>query len=166
MATAVYPPDRMLSGGLAYGVPQQSKGLPMNDMTPIRTGTRQSPVRDRRWLILSTLCLGVLIAQVDTSVVNLAMQPIGATFRSSVPALQWVLDAYNLSYATLLLSGGLIADLYGRRLAFQLGAAILTVASVACAFAPSVRSFGWSGPSSQRGVARSACGQAATASPS
>jgi MFS family permease len=51
--------------------------------------------------------------------------------------LQWVLDAYNLTYATLLLTGGLIADLYGRRLAFQCGAAILAAASVACAFAPS-----------------------------
>jgi MFS family permease len=49
-----------------------------------------------------------------------------------------VLDAYNLTYATLLLTGGLIADLYGRRLAFQFGAAMLTVASLGCAFASSV----------------------------
>jgi EmrB/QacA subfamily drug resistance transporter len=111
----------------------------MNDMTPITAGIRQSPVRDRKWLVLSTLCLGLLVAQVDTSVVNLAMQPIGNAFRASVPALQWVLDAYNLSYATLLLTGGLIADLYGRRRTFQVGAAILTIASVACAFAPSVQ---------------------------
>ena len=111
----------------------------MNDMTPITTGIPQSRVRDRKWLVLSTLCLGLLVAQIDTSVVNLALQPIGSTFRASVPALQWVLDAYNLSYATLLLTGGLVADLYGRRRAFQVGAAILTVASAACAFAPSVQ---------------------------
>jgi MFS transporter, DHA2 family, methylenomycin A resistance protein len=110
----------------------------MNDMTPIITDIRPAPARsDRRALILLTLCLGVLVAQVDTSVVNLAMQPIGRAFRASVPALQWVLDAYNLSYATLLLTGGLLADLYGRRRAFQVGAAILAAASVACAFAPS-----------------------------
>jgi MFS family permease len=66
------------------------------------------------------------------------MQSIGRAFAASVTALQWVLDAYNLAYATLLLSGGLIADLYGRRLAFQIGAVTLTVASVGCAFAPSV----------------------------
>jgi MFS transporter, DHA2 family, methylenomycin A resistance protein len=88
--------------------------------------------------VLLTLCLGVLVAQVDTSVVNLAMQPIGGAFGASVTELQWVLDAYNLVYATLLLTGGLVADLYGRRLAFQIGAAILTVASLGCALAPSV----------------------------
>jgi MFS transporter, DHA2 family, methylenomycin A resistance protein len=110
----------------------------MNDMTPIVTGIRPATHSSRTGLVLLTLCLGVLIAQVDTSVVNLAVQPIGTAFRASVPALQWVLDAYNLSYATLLLTGGLVADLYGRRLAFQLGAAVLAVASVACAFAPSI----------------------------
>jgi MFS transporter, DHA2 family, methylenomycin A resistance protein len=87
---------------------------------------------------LFTLCLGVLVAQVDTSVVNLAVQPIGSAFAASVTSLQWVLDAYNLTYATLLLTGGLVADLYGRRLAFQIGAATLTVASLGCACAPSV----------------------------
>ena len=92
----------------------------------------------RKLIVLLTLCLGVLVAQVDTSVVNLAMQPIGSAFRASVTELQWVLDAYNLVYATLLLTGGLIADLYGRRLAFQIGAAILTVASLGCALSPSV----------------------------
>ncbi len=51
-------------------------------------------------IVLLTLCLGVLVAQVDTSVVNLAMQPIGSAFRASVTELQWVLDAYNLVYAT------------------------------------------------------------------
>jgi EmrB/QacA subfamily drug resistance transporter len=93
---------------------------------------------DRKILVLFTLCLGLLVAQVDTSVVNLAIQPIGSAFGASVTALQWVLDAYNLTYATLLLTGGLLADLYGRRLAFQLGAAILSFASLACAFSPSV----------------------------
>jgi EmrB/QacA subfamily drug resistance transporter len=94
--------------------------------------------RGRKAVVLFTLCLGVLIAQVDTSVVNLAIKSIGSSFAASITALQWVLDAYNLTYATLLLTGGLIADLYGRRLAFQLGVAALTVASLGCAFAPSV----------------------------
>jgi EmrB/QacA subfamily drug resistance transporter len=92
----------------------------------------------RKPVVLLTLCLGLLVAQVDTSVVNLAMQPIGSAFRASVAQLQWVLDGYNLVYATLLLTGGLIADLYGRRLAFQIGAAVLTVASLGCALSPSV----------------------------
>jgi hypothetical protein len=45
---------------------------------------------------LAILCLGVIVAQVDTSVVNLAVQPIGLDLRASVTELQWVVDAYNL----------------------------------------------------------------------
>ena len=64
-----------------------------------------------RTLVLLALCLGVLVAQIDTSVVNLATHAIGVTFQAGVAPLQWVLDAYNLVYAVLLLSGGLVADL-------------------------------------------------------
>jgi MFS transporter, DHA2 family, methylenomycin A resistance protein len=93
---------------------------------------------DRRRLILLTLSLGVLVAQVDTSVVNLAAQPIGVAFHASVTGLQWVLDAYNLTYAVLLLSGGLCADMFGRRLIFQGGAAVIAVSSVACVLSPNI----------------------------
>jgi MFS transporter, DHA2 family, methylenomycin A resistance protein len=86
--------------------------------------------------VLVAMCLAVLIAQVDTSVVNLATHAIGATFHVATRSLQMVLDAYNLTYAVLLLTGGLVADLCGRRLAFLLGAAIMTGASLACAAAP------------------------------
>ncbi len=89
-------------------------------------------------IVLLALCLGVLIAQIDTSVVNLATHAVGAAFRAGVAPLQWVLDAYNLVYAVLLLTGGLVADLYGRRLAFAIGAAVLGVGSLACAFAPDI----------------------------
>lgn len=92
----------------------------------------------RRWLTLVTLCAAVLIAQVDTSVVNLAVRPIGEHFRARVGALQWVVDGYNLVYAVLLLTGGLLADLYGRRRLFMAGAAIFTVASLLCALSPNI----------------------------
>src|SRR4051812_43104944 len=89
-------------------------------------------------LTLATLCTAMLIAQLDTSVVNLATRPIGAEFQASVSALQWVIDGYNLTYAVLLLSGGLLADLYGRRRIFMIGAALFSVASVLSALAPSI----------------------------
>ncbi|MDE2583076.1 MAG: MFS transporter [Rhodospirillales bacterium] len=89
-------------------------------------------------LLLGTLCLGVLIAQVDTSVVNLAAQPLAVAFHAGVTPLQWVIDAYNLVYAALLLTCGLIADLYGRRRAFMAGAVLMTLASLACALAPGI----------------------------
>ena len=89
-------------------------------------------------LTLATLCAAMLIAQLDTSVVNLATRPIGAEFNAPVSALQWVIDGYNLTYAVLLLSGGLLADLYGRRRVFMAGAAIFSASSVLCALAPSI----------------------------
>ena len=91
-----------------------------------------------RGAVLLAMCLGIMIAQVDTSVINLAVQPIGSAFHASVTALQWVVDSYNFVYAVLLLSGGLVADLYGRRLGFMLGAAVMTGASLLCAFAPGI----------------------------
>jgi EmrB/QacA subfamily drug resistance transporter len=105
-----------------------------------REAVDASPARTARYrrLTLTALCLAVLVAQVDTAVVNLAVRPIGAYFHAGVGAMQWVIDSYNLVYAVLLLTGGLIADLYGRRLVFMAGAAVFTLASLVCAFAPSV----------------------------
>ena len=87
---------------------------------------------------LLTLCLAVLVAQLDTAVVNLGTHRIGAYFHASVGALQWVVDGYNLTYAVLLLTGGLLADLIGRRKIFILGAAIFTAASLIGAFSASI----------------------------
>lgn len=108
--------------------------------TPRRSHTSPSPppAPALRW-VLTVLCLGVVLAQVDTSIVLLATQAIGAHFRASVAALQWVVDGYNLSYAVLLLSGGLLADLKGRRRTFMAGVALFTGASLLCAWAPSVQ---------------------------
>lgn len=91
-----------------------------------------------RALALVTLCLAVLVAQVDMAVVNLGTRPIGDYFSASVIALQWVVDSYNLVYAVLLLTGGLLADLYGRRRIFMTGAAVFTGATLLCAFSTSV----------------------------
>ncbi|MBN3770538.1 MFS transporter, partial [Burkholderia sp. Se-20378] len=89
-------------------------------------------------MTLLTLCLAVLVAQVDTAVVNLATRAIGDYFHAGVGALQWVVDSYNLTYAVLLLTGGLLADLHGRRRIFIAGTALFTVASLLCALAPSI----------------------------
>jgi EmrB/QacA subfamily drug resistance transporter len=85
-----------------------------------------------------TMCLAVLLVQVDTSVVNLATRAIGEALHAGVMGLQWVLDAYNIAYAALLLTGGLLADLYGRRRLFLCGTAVFTGGSMLCAAAPNV----------------------------
>jgi EmrB/QacA subfamily drug resistance transporter len=94
------------------------------------------PVAQRRGLILLTLCLGVLIAQVDTSVVNLALRPIGEGLGIGIAPLQWVVDGYNLAYALFLLTGGLLADLRGRRKIFIGGVALFSVGCLVCGLSP------------------------------
>jgi EmrB/QacA subfamily drug resistance transporter len=105
--------------------------------TPARSATQETLVAHPA-LTLATLCMAVLVAQIDTAVVNLATRPIGEHFSAGVAALQWVIDGYNLVYAVLLLTGGLLADLYGRRRVFMGGALLFTAASLLCAFAPSM----------------------------
>ena len=92
--------------------------------------------RARSCRVLVTMCLGVFIAQLDTSLVNLAIKPIGADLAADVSRLQWVVDAYNLAYASFLLTGGALGDLHGRRRVFALGVATFTIGSVVCGFAP------------------------------
>ena len=106
------------------------------DTTVHRNGAHRALVS--RFPALLTLCLAVLVAQLDTAVVNLGTHGIGAYFHASVGALQWVVDAYNLTYAVLLLTGGLLSDLIGRRRIFMLGAAIFTAASLVAAFSPTI----------------------------
>ena len=94
--------------------------------------------RRRWWLTLPVLCIPVLSAQIDTSIVNLGVQPMRHYFGAGTSALQWVIDSYNLLYAVLLLTGGQLADRYGRRRLLMSGTAIFTAASLLCAAAPTV----------------------------
>ena len=106
-------------------------------MTSLATPATAAARRRGPLLVLLTTSLGVLVAQLDLSVVTLATRHIGADLGLGVSALQWVIDAYNLVYASLLLTGGTLADLYGRRRVFALGVGFLIVGSVICALAPS-----------------------------
>jgi len=92
--------------------------------------------RTRPRLVLLATSLGVLLAQIDTSAVNLALKSIGADLGAGVSALQWVIDAYNLVYASLLLTAGTLGDLYGRRRIFALGIVLFAAGTLLCALAP------------------------------
>jgi len=87
-------------------------------------------------VILFTMSLGVFIAQLDSQVVNLAIKSIGSDLNAGINALQWVLDSYNLFYATLLLTGGTLGDLYGRTRVFAIGIGLIVLGSIVCAAAP------------------------------
>src|SRR5262245_50792761 len=105
-------------------------------MTLVSTWFSRSDERLRPRLVLIAASLGVLFAQIDTSVVNLAVKSIGADLHAGVSNMQWVLDSYNLVYASLLLTAGTLGDLYGRRRIFVLGIALFIVGTLICALAP------------------------------
>jgi len=91
----------------------------------------------RRWKVLAVTALAVFMVYLDVTIVNVAFPPIEETFATtSRAALSWVLAAYNITFAALLLSAGRLADLYGHRRAFFAGLAVFTGASALCALAP------------------------------
>src|SRR5215470_1428659 len=99
-------------------------------------GTAPDLAHAHKGMVLFTMCLGVFVAQLDSSVVNLAVKHIGGDLNAGVNQLQWVLDSYNLVYATLLLTGGTLGDLYGRTRIFVCGMALIVAGSLVCALAP------------------------------
>jgi MFS transporter, DHA2 family, methylenomycin A resistance protein len=108
--------------------------VPMTAATTQRVPQRAS--FDSKSLVLFTTCLGVFIAQLDTSVVNLALKHVSSDLSSNVSQLQWIVDAYNLAFASFLLSGGILGDVVGRRRVFIIGNVLFALGSLACGFAP------------------------------
>ena len=90
-----------------------------------------------RWVLLATV-LGSGIAFLDGTVVNVALPAIGEDFGVGFSSLQWTISAYMLTLGALLLVGGALGDLYGRKLIFVWGLGGFTVASLLCGIAPSV----------------------------
>ena len=91
----------------------------------------------QRWTVAATV-LGSSMAFIDGSIVNVALNAIQQSFASGVAGSQWVVNAYTLMLAALILTGGALGDLYGRRLIFGLGVGVFALASVVCGLAPSL----------------------------
>jgi EmrB/QacA subfamily drug resistance transporter len=89
-----------------------------------------------RWVLAATV-LGSAIASIDATVVGIALPAIGRDFNTGLAALQWVVTAYTLTLAGLLLVGGALGDRFGRRRIFLVGVVWFAVASVLCGIAPS-----------------------------
>jgi EmrB/QacA subfamily drug resistance transporter len=95
------------------------------------------PERGTKWWTLVAVCLGTFMLLLDVTIVNVALPDIQTALQSSFSDLQWVVDAYALSLAALLLTGGSLADLYGRRRLYVVGLVVFTVASLLCGVAGS-----------------------------
>src|SRR5580658_951525 len=90
---------------------------------------------DRKWWALIAVSLGVFMLLLDITIVNVALPDIEHAFGSSLSDLQWVLDAYALTLAALLLTAGSLADLLGRRVVFAAGLLSFTLGSLLCGVA-------------------------------
>ncbi|MFB9235890.1 DHA2 family efflux MFS transporter permease subunit [Plantactinospora siamensis] len=87
------------------------------------------------WLVLSVLCLGFFMILLDTTIVNIAIPDMSTHLSASLDQILWVINAYVLVYAVLLITAGRLGDLYGPKRLFILGLVIFTLASAACGFA-------------------------------
>ncbi|MFF4156082.1 MFS transporter [Streptomyces sp. NPDC001678] len=92
----------------------------------------------RRWTVLVVCALSMFLVGLDTTIVNVGLPRIGHGLGVGTRALEWVVDAYTVVLAALLIASGALADRFGRRRVFQAGLSVFGVASLACAVAPSL----------------------------
>jgi EmrB/QacA subfamily drug resistance transporter len=91
----------------------------------------------RKWWTLTVVCVATFMLLLDITIVNVALPTISADLKASFSEIQWVIDAYALTLAALLLTAGTLADLLGRRRVFAIGLALFSLASLLCALSPS-----------------------------
>src|SRR6195256_3713849 len=88
--------------------------------------------RSNPWLVLVVLVTGFFMIMLDTTIVNVALPAMRAGLNTTLDQILWVLNAYILVYAVLLITAGRLGDLYGQRNLFAIGLLIFTVASALC----------------------------------
>ena len=112
---------------------------PPCDEAVIRSSEGGTPcaASTRNWILVATI-VGSSMAFIDSTVVNVALPALQASFHATVVDVQWVVESYGLMLAALILVGGSLGDLFGRRLIFLLGAVTFAMASAGCGFAESI----------------------------
>src|SRR5688572_28715625 len=94
-------------------------------------------MRTQRWT-LAVVCTATAMLMLDIAVVNTALSRIAEDLDTGLSGLQWVVDAYTLALAAVVLTAGSLADRLGRRKLFSIGLSLFTLASIACAAAQDI----------------------------
>jgi EmrB/QacA subfamily drug resistance transporter len=117
---------------------------PPCDETVIASGTPAIPCAPKSapWILAATI-LGSSMAFIDSTVVNVALPALQTNLGGTVTDIQWVVEAYALLLAALILVGGSLGDLVGRRRMFLVGVAVFTVASIVCGLASNIHQLIW-----------------------
>ncbi len=101
-------------------------------MSPMFSGDSR-----KKTTVLFTMCFALFMAMLDNTVVNVALPTISRELGAGVSGLQWIVDGYVLAFATLLLTGGIAGDRFGRRRTFLIGLMVFTAASLLCGLSQS-----------------------------
>src|SRR5919204_204305 len=83
---------------------------------------------NRRWWTLGAMCFALFMTMLDTTAVNVALPSIRRDLHASLSSLEWTVSAYTLVYAVLLITGGRLGDIFGRRLLFVTGLVLFALA--------------------------------------
>jgi EmrB/QacA subfamily drug resistance transporter len=111
-------------------------GIGLNtNATPVLT-IRGRPVNS--WLVLISVVFGFFMALLDATIVNIAIPSIQTSLKADLTSVSWVLNAYNLVFAVLLVTAGRFADQYGRKRLFMIGMIIFSLGSLFCALAETI----------------------------
>src|SRR5271165_789205 len=112
---------------------------PPCDEAVIRSGSSAAPcgAAARTWILAATI-IGAIMDFIDSTGVNVALPALQTSFHATVVDVQWVVESYGLFLAALILVGGSLGDLFGRRLVFLLGVAMFALASAYCSIAPTI----------------------------
>ena len=113
---------------------------PPCDEAVVRSANAASPCGERagRWVLAATI-LASSMAFIDSTVVNVALPALQASLHATLVGVQWVVEAYGLFLGALILVGGSLGDLFGRRLMFVAGVGIFAAASMACGMAADIQ---------------------------
>lgn len=104
------------------------------------TGTHRAPRAVRPTMVLSVVLVAALAINVETTIVNVALPTLNSELGASTRGLQWIVDAYNLAFAALVLAGGTVGDKFGRRGTLIAGLALLAASSIGAAYCTSTES--------------------------
>jgi EmrB/QacA subfamily drug resistance transporter len=91
---------------------------------------------NRRWWTLGAMCFALFMIMLDNTVVNVALPSIQRGLHASLASLEWTINAYTLTFAVLLVTGGRLGDIFGRRRMFLFGVAVFALSSASIGFAP------------------------------
>jgi EmrB/QacA subfamily drug resistance transporter len=127
---------RNRSGAAGPG-PGQAKGAATTSAERNTPTTQAAGKGDPKWWTLTAVCMGTFMLLLDVTIVNVALPDIQDSLGASFSDVQWVVDAYALTLAALLLTTGALADLYGRRRLYLIGLVLFTGASILCGAAQS-----------------------------